>query len=158
VAYRRGCAKLDNRGCGFDQKREFKNAFELAPGAAAISRASATIAKAAGLTAARQADRSCRGIDGEKAVLAFVIAGRLHAPRFRGRHVHQRRSRLFMAGRHKDPERSTFPRRSRRHAQFLSAQSLEVGGVKADQIALTLVEAQNLRSDGFKSNSSSPLC
>src|ERR1035441_5573054 len=30
------------------KKREFKNAFELAPGAAAISRASAAIAKAAG--------------------------------------------------------------------------------------------------------------
>ena len=35
-------------------------------------------------------------------------------------------------------------------AQFLSAQSLEVAGVKTDHVVLMVVEAQHLRGQGFE--------
>ena len=65
----------------------------------------------------------------------------------------RRRSRLFMGGKAKGtPVLSTFSAAvSACRRSSCGAHGLEVVGVKADQVALALVETQHLRGDGFQS-------
>ena len=97
--------------------------------------------------------RLALGINGEKAILTFAVASRLDAFDVAEGHVQQ--AALAAVHRRKGVGNSGADDFIRGglggHAQLGGAQSLEVGGVKADQIALALVEAQNLRRDGLQS-------